>query len=438
MQTFVCFLLMAFIPLFLRLLRIPRWSPAYVFSLFWCVQFVISYIIFPNTPWSPMSALYLLICCVSLLIGFILTYISNKQNVITTEYPNKDICNPDVESINTRSAKRIILLFIIIGIGYSVYSVRKYGFSLNSFFHVDTLSAMNNQIALARYTGTGINSGLIAQFFLTFVYAAPLAGGSFFPYAVSKKEKVLCFATFLPEMMILLSHNTKAGFAGCVIFWISGYFVSCIRKNGKINIKPKTLVVFGILIIVILLLFFGTMLLRKGSITPGTIIDVQKKFWNYFFGHNAAMDDWINNNLFNSDFSLGDQTFIGITRYLGGSDRVQGVYTDVYIGPDLRTNIFSYFRGVVQDYGFIGSVIFFLFFGCVMGFFYRKIRYGTGKRIVSEIILALAYAFSLFCFVSLFSYTSFVFAFVIFGIYLFFTKSATNRIKCSDKNYRKS
>ncbi len=421
MQTFFCFFIMAAIPLSLRLFKIPRWSPAYVFCLFWWAQFAVCYLLFPNTPWSDVSALFFMACSVAVIVGFRLSYNGSAACKLRRAKLSNE--KAYLLGINYDSAKTLIVIFTILGFIYAVQSVSKYGFSLKSFFDVDTLLQMNNKIATARYDGSAESTGILNQVLLSFTYVAPMAGGCFYPYAVSKTDKLVCFVTFIPELIVLLSQNLKAGFVACIIFWLSGFLVSKIRIQGKIRIPFATLIKAGLIICVVVLVLMSTMVFRTGKIDDQTFGIVQRKFINYLFGHVGAIDYWINNNMLQSQLTLGGQTFIGITRYLGFSDRSQGIYIDNYVGTDLSTNVFTYFRGIYQDFGLIGSIIFFLTLGIVMGYAYKRLIHRYSGRPFAETILVVTYSFSLFVFVSIFSYASFLVAFALFFIFSYFMYS---------------
>ena len=195
MTTIICFALMTTIPLSLVLFKIPKWSPAFVFGLFWWAQFSVCYVGFSNMPWSPVSAAYIALCSLSVVIGFRMTF-GKGTACIAPE-------TRSIPAVNYPFAKSAIVCFIVLGMTYALVSMRRYGYSIRSLFNLKTLLQMNNQIAVARYSGTAESAGLVGQILLSFTYAAPLAGGSFFPYARTKPEKILCFLTLLPELIVL-------------------------------------------------------------------------------------------------------------------------------------------------------------------------------------------------------------------------------------------
>lgn len=55
------------------------------------------------------------------------------------------------------------------------------------------------------------------------------------------------------------------------------------------------------------------------------------------------------------DYSFGAMTFLGISNVLGVVQRVQGVYTAL-LGTS--SNVYTVFRGIVEDFGIIGGIIF--------------------------------------------------------------------------------
>ena len=221
----------------------------------------------------------------------------------------------------------------------------------------------------------------------------------------------------------------KAGLIASTIFWLAGFLVSTLRKKGSIRLSFRTVVKTLVILAVGGVILLTSMVLRIGSISGSTIAIAAKKFINYAFGHVGAIDDWLNTNLLQSNLTLGGQTFIGISRYLGYSDRAQGIYAEYYVGETLSTNVYTYFRGIYQDYGLIGSALFFVALGLIMGYVYKKA--GSHQRqgaSVAGMILALTYAWSLYYIVSLFSYVSFIVAFVLFCVFLSLAYSERCRV----------
>ena len=323
------------------------------------------------------------------------------------------------DKINYNGAKKLIMLFTLLGSVFTFVMLARYGFTVSYFTNIDSLLEMNHQIAVSRYTGEGADLvSIFNRVVLSLVYAAPLAGGAFFPYAQGRGEKLLCIVTFLPSLLVVFSQNTKATLIACVIFWFSAFLGATIRRKGSLTFNLKG-IVQGLLISVIVgATLFLSMLLRIGVINATTIETVEQKFLRYALSHVLAIDSWIDLNIFKSDLTMGEQTFIGITRYIGFTTRSQGVYSDVFYGDGFSTNVFTYFRGIYQDFGFIGSFIFFFILGMLMGYVYKKLYQNPIAKPSTEAILVLLYSFSLYYIVSLFSYASFILAFVIFFLYL--------------------
>jgi len=397
-----------------KLFRIPKWSPVYIFCLFWWLQFSVCYFLFRETSWSIATAFYIMFCGIAAQIGF---WVSNSKQGIEHGWilSNRNMSEDCI--YNIKKARILIMIYISLGLVYAIISLRRYGFSINAFMNVDSLFSMNNEIATSRYTGSSSTGSMVLQLLLTFVYFAPLAGGYHHVFSFEKKDKILSILVFIPEMFVLFSANMKSGFIGCIVFWISGYLVAKFRMNAKICFSFKQIITVVLVIALVIMILLSTMVLRIGTINSNVIQIVINKFENYAFGHVAAVDDWLDSAFGHSDLLLGTQTFIGITRYIVHSSRVQGIYQEFYIGSELKTNIFSYFRGIFADFGSVGSVVFFLTFGFLCGGAINRVIVKKNKAYISELILVMEYAFSLYFIVSIFSYMSFVLTFVLFFIH---------------------
>lgn len=142
----------------------------------------------------------------------------------------------------------------------------------------------------------------------------------------------------------------------------------------------------------------------------------------------SVAQPWINrgNNIFWHDDQLkyGVMTFCGIFNGLGLAKRQQGIYRDnVYFGrldKTMRSNVYSIFRMLIDDFGIVGALVFLL----LLGFASAKAIVFIKKRkmiFLCQAFLVAVYSYVMWGFVaSIWAYTSIIcaygLAFFIFSI----------------------
>lgn len=397
-----------------------------IFSFFWSLQCLSCLLLFPDIQWGYWGLLWIAFSCIAFNIGYKAVPVKVKRNNVI-----HSSIHPSYK-VNYKYVRRVILLVVFIGLVYFVYLVSRKGFSLSSFLSLESLLAMNSSIAQEDALSDGSGSS-IDSIFLIFVYLAPILGGYFVRMSQGWKDKCLCLCTFFPVIMVMLTNNKKNPFISAVIFFVVSYLVANYRNTHKdLKLNRKTVIRVVLLVALLALLLAFVMMLRIGTIDDRVIRIVSSKFLDYLFGHIVAFDLWLtdswNSILSGFDFSLGMMTFMGISKYLG-YERVDGIYQDIYGSGELSSNVFSYFRGLVMDYGLLGALIFMFFIGFISRVAVEYIKWDKKGRTFNDTILLIVLSFCFYYLVSVFSYTSYICAFILFYFCLLFI----NRKSCSIK-----
>ena len=133
------------------------------------------------------------------------------------------------------------------------------------------------------------------------------------------------------------------------------------------------------------------------------------------------MTTWMKNYHF-TGLSFGTNTFSGPLDNLGIIEREIGYYTDrVVLSSTLYTNIYTAFRGMIQDFSIPGTLIAAFGSGMAASISYDRCLHG---KFIWLVPLSLFYAFTMYTpIISIFNYTSVMMAWIIlFVILLFFNK----------------
>jgi oligosaccharide repeat unit polymerase len=246
---------------------------------------------------------------------------------------------------NNMNNKNIFLLIylsaFVVG-GFGVYIIILDSGWGGSILNIAELSS---NITKQRYAD-GYQYPAISKLILILQYA--LIGISAL-YLINYKEFKIYFV--LPFIVVIL--YTAVLTTKFVIIIGIIFFISPIVASG-VNINYWRFIGFIFLIIVVL---YGFMVLRIGSMDSETLIDITHKLKLYAFGHVSAFSHWFHNSFESGqDLSYGKYNLSGIFQVLGFGDRIQGLYE---YEPTLaiQTNIFTIFRGLLHDFGLLGVLI---------------------------------------------------------------------------------
>lgn len=380
-------------------------SPA-VINIYWNAFFIIGAVILfgAGIEWKYNGIFWILASCLCCLMGQV---VGEKIKVSQKGYEIKEKRN---------YLYLILVVVILIGIIEPFLYMNAFGFSLLDLFHIDKLLELNTQIAYDRYYGHEYNPPAISSAISIIIYMGALMGGYSFHYMETKKGKVLAIATLFPILFLAIITNAKVGVIASVFLWFIGWLLKVlhVKKTGSV-LTPK-LVVIGICIAITGIVFLDlVMLMRIGSIDMETQLIVNQKLQEYAFGQVNSFAVWFDSiNIFELEF--GSNTYMFITNWLGITERKQGVYD---LMPGVVSNIYTINRGVITDFGKIGGLLYWTIIGLLSGGTYKKVKSGLPNCIITMVILGTIYFTIFYGFIiSPWIYSSYVLAFIGFGVFL--------------------
>ncbi len=193
------------------------------------------------------------------------------------------------------------------------------------------------------------------------VYPPALVGGILFPLSRNVRDKSIAIASLLPGLLLTALSGGRAAFLVAGVCWLGGCWSAraCCpgTRRGFFNLKSGLLLGAGAL--ALLMLFAGVNSLR-GAKDASDARDLSLEFnsgqiRNYMFGMPAAFAEWFDRDQRDS-VHWGALTFPGPYALLGIRQRTLGTYTDSAPTVGLEgTNIFTIFRGLVQDFTLVGA-----------------------------------------------------------------------------------
>lgn len=186
------------------------------------------------------------------------------------------------------------------------------------------------------------------------------------------------------------------------------------RSNFQIK---KLLSAFGFFIIGIPLVFIMLQWLRQGVSSEFILNEMLHIARISMTGSLSAFTQWFH-HYDGIGLEWGKNTFAGPFELLGIANRVQGFYLDFIEVGKSHINIYTAFRGLLQDYGFYGSTLFLFIMGAIASLLFFRVQKGW---IVGVPILSVINGWIIFSpIISLFVNNSIIGGYILFFIFSFY------------------
>lgn len=296
------------------------------------------------------------------------------------------------------------------------------GYSFHDLLSPESLVAMSARFSILRYQ-EGYTPPLLAQGLTLGMYAGALFGGALFAVSVSRIHKALATLPLLPAVAFTLILTTRASFLFQIILWCASLFAMNIYvKGGRCSLFSKKLVRHALWIGPVLGgLMSSALFLRYGESWDSWESLIWPRLRVDLIGHLVAFSQWMGGEVgWNVNPSWGVYTFAGLFEWFGWRARIQGVYDEfVEIGSGLSlssTNIYTVFRGLIEDFTMPGALVILFCTGFVAGKAYRTIHTGRPSALA---ILTAFYGFTLCShIVSIATYNTLLGSLTVFGLAL--------------------
>ncbi|EPC4044575.1 O-antigen polymerase [Enterobacter mori] len=233
--------------------------------------------------------------------------------------------------------------------------------------NLDSLFALSHSNAVARYDGT-LKVSIIYKVSSIFAYFTTFLMGMI--YASTRSKKTL-FLILLHFGVILMDSVVMAARAGMMLqlfcflasFYAFSYYNSS-RKYYRVTFKK---ILLSLTFVCLIFLFFVIIQVVRGGKTEYDITGIVSHVITWFVGYIPGFDYWIN-YLYDYDVTYGQRTFVGLFDLLGISERVSGVYPAIDIGSGRISNIFTAYRGLVEDFTMPGLYLVLFILGFLLSY----------------------------------------------------------------------
>lgn len=378
----------------------------WLFSVYWFLNIIIGILFFNTSVDWKYDGLIVLIIYVDI---FVVNY-----TLITGKYSNQSF-GIEVWENKTQFVGMVLIACFVTGMVYMALELFNNGFNLSNLLSIKGLMESGYYFTDGRYGGrTEIKVSLIEQICLTINYSGFVLAGYAFKLNLVKKR--YCFIQFFPMILSMLATTAKTTLISGIFLWITGYLVASNCRNAETSKIKIPYIKIGILILMVMVLFYISFYIRYGEGNSQNIFD---RIIMYILGHIPCYDDWFSKfkiNLFG--YSHGQQTFM----FFFGS-KMPRKLANVYISPRFITkyswtNVITLFAYVLMDFGIIGGMIFFGVFGAVAGWAISFLKSKGGA--IAHGMTGMCYYIILYSFlVSPMRYLSIVGAYFLFSCYVF-------------------
>ena len=388
--------------------KISFLAPGLFYGLFWFFIALLAVLNYKNFPLDPMTLLFVISSFIMMLISHIL--ITSKIKLSKLSIKNK-------VRFNLYWNKWIIIMGFFAGLLAVVTIVIAHGFSISELLSPTKIVLLSNEAYASKVRGN-FTMPILYSLLIPIFYASSIFGG--IHYANDLKSKRISFLPFLIGIIIMLIETTKAPFLYTLILWIGGYFSFKVYEGGSDLLSKDFKILIRRFLLAIILLFLISKINRynllESTNNTGLLSIILLKFQIYFFGGLSAFSEWMCNVyvLNVSDIGFGRYTF-------GFFDKERGVFSDVMkFDNNYQTNIYTYFRHIITDFGIIGSLFFHLFIGILLSIIYRLVQ--SGKKLFIP-ILTISYVFIMWSFIiSIIIYKTILAAILISILLIFFSQ----------------
>jgi len=332
---------------------------------------------------------------------------------------------------------KFTLFSIVVGVIYVGASITAAGQSVGSLVTDFDLVSVANELSRQRYSEGQWRPSLWIQGMLIAIYLSPILGGIQFALARGRRDRTVGVLSLFPVLLLSVIHTTRSGILIGVLFWGAAYISSRIYRLGHWEGVANPRIVIGTFVsIFILILIFGIGEMMRVGDMP-SVEGVSGALWSIrtratFFGNLCSFSVWFDDYLREkSTAALGSYTFSGIVDLLGLRVREQGLYGDegIEVLPGAHVNIYTLFRGLIQDFGLVGTIVFLFGMGIAAGRVFKLTYQGNHRNIVP---LFCFYVFSSYYVVSIFIYNSVIFACLTAAILMF---APTNEVPRARENH---
>lgn len=347
-------------------------APSTLAVVFSFVYLIIPVVLVPDGEIDIFAAIYVYLC-VLLFAGSALLFPSSRYYKVASEHELR-------RAFGNGGLKIFFWLATFSLVGLIVADTVAQGFSVWQI--MSNVSEVSRGYASMLYGG-GLTATIFKPLYLILIYPVTAIGG-LLSAMTRDSRRMYIVAALIPSFFILLVQSVKGTFVVCVFIVIGSIFLIKSYRGREIRIGGREvlyLVGSGLGVFTFAVISFYLRGFIQGSDSFERVLFY---FRNYAAGHVYAFSDWFSNRYFSEslmsydqpNLELGFYTFMAAFRMLGDDRPVPfGLYTEYFNYNGLfETNLYTIFRGLLSDFGVMGSLAVVAVMGYIFNFCYYRVR----------------------------------------------------------------
>jgi oligosaccharide repeat unit polymerase len=341
-------------------------TPAGLWSLFWFALTILPLVLLLLVPVTvnPLAIAYILVFCLVFSLGSLFFPWSSAlaSNALKASVRDGADYGSRFLTIVFWGATFGALLFLLMN--SLVQQITLYDLVFN-------LLESSARYAQMRYSGE-ITANVYAQLSNVLIYVAVPLGGFVFDAARGRvyRAAILAFA-FLPSLVIMVTQSARGTFFLAAVMFYAAILIARLNRGDTRLFSPggaRRSVTMLLVVVPIVGISFLARGIYQSDDTDFIIDRLIYYFASYSCGHLYAFSDWFTHlsggtsvlEYAPTEPSYGYYTFMAVFNAVGMErDVPPGVFVEYFLYQDLlSSNIFTIYRGLILDFGAIGSLVF--------------------------------------------------------------------------------
>jgi len=294
--------------------------------------------------------------------------------------------------------------------------INQYSPTIFSSLDRNSLSSLSATLSVERYEGKRLSS--VIMLCISINYLSCFTGGMVAALSKNIWQRLFSISVILPLLIFSVIYTSRSVLLYGIVMFVSSWFLSqsFIGTEKKFQVQFKWIFIAISGALGLFLLFIVSQGLRMGinEISLSTFDRLFSYLRVWFAGNISSFCMWYDQPNVSPLYSYGSYTFAGISEIAGFGMRVPGMYTNSYdVSGKLEvTNIYTIFRFLIDDFGWIGAFVFCIILGLICKYFYNKLLQGSfiGLSILAGLFSGLIFS----PIASIWAYNSILFAWICF------------------------
>lgn len=352
--------------------------PATLFSLFWFLELFFPLILFWDVPAEPLAIAYIAAALGAFALGSI-GFDWDRAFAV-----NRALAAERPASYDTPFLRRAFYGMTAVVLAFAVINSQLQGFPLGEF--LANPMETSGQYAAMRYAEE-LTRNLFGQVSVVLTYVVVPLGGLLFAQTKSRLTRAtIIVLSFAPSVLVMLMQSAKGMLLLVIVLFYGAVLVARMRNGDMVLVQRRSipgLIVIGAVIFVLVVTSFLSRGLHESDDTGFILQHLTAYVASYTSGHVYGFSDWFSDLIGKPSVnyyapyahSWGFYEFMPIFQALGDDRLVpQGVYDEYFTHGELfSTNIYTVFRGLIVDFGVVGSLVYMLLTGWLSHAAYHRL-----------------------------------------------------------------